>query len=112
MASVLFDKGKEGLQEHLVLESAEFEGIEQSEIFNQLNYLFLFDPFMKISEREDFDPANPDLTVLSKEDYEHMRALNRLLLTDYLHSIDEDGLTENTYSSTIQHIINLDGHEQ
>ena len=56
---------------------------------------------MKFSEREDYDHENPDNTVLTLEDYEHMRAINRLLLTDYLHTVDEEGLTEKTYSSTI-----------
>jgi len=41
-----------------------------------------------------------------------MVALNRLLLTDYLHTVDGEGMTENTYAMTIEHIINLDGHAQ
>jgi hypothetical protein len=56
---------------------------------------------MKFSEREDYDFEDPNNTVLALEDYEHMRAINRLLLTDYLHTVDEEGLTEKTYNSTI-----------
>jgi hypothetical protein len=56
---------------------------------------------MKFSEREDYDFEDPNNTVLALEDYEHMRAINRLLLTDYLHTVDEEGLAEKTYNSTI-----------
>ena len=55
---------------------------------------------MKFSEREDCDWENPEDMQLSSKDYEDMRALNRLLLTDYLQEIEENGLQEKTYTNT------------
>jgi hypothetical protein len=49
--------------------------------FRQLDYLWLFDPYMDFRKREDF---KLDDSMLSINDYERMRKLNRALLTAFL----------------------------
>ena len=49
--------------------------------FRQIDYLWLFDPILKFSERAEMELEE---SSLSTEDYEKMRRINRQALTDFL----------------------------
>lgn len=57
--------------------------------FRQLDYLWLFDPFLQFNKRSDF---RHDDSFLSISDYEQMRSLNRTLLTLFLIELPEMSL--------------------
>ena len=61
---------------------------DQCETFRTVDYLFLFDPFMKLQGRIG-DP--PDERMLSSDDYQEMKLINRMLLTNLI--IDTEDCT-------------------
>jgi hypothetical protein len=89
-----------------------FQGIaEDMELFTQVNFLWLFDPFMKFSEREMFIVEDSSLSVTDIDD---MRTVNRILLTSYLHIMEEEGsiLNDSTYERSVGLLVNLPRQEK
>lgn len=52
--------------------------------FRQLDYLWLFDPYLNFKQRANF---KLDDAMLTLDDYEKMRCLNRTLLTVFLQDL-------------------------
>lgn len=57
--------------------------------FRQLDYLWLFDPYLNFKQRTNF---RLDDALLTLEDYEQMHGLNRTLLTYFLTILQETSL--------------------
>ena len=51
------------------------------EAFRQVDYLWLFDPYMQFHERPDFVVDEGSLSI---DDYTEMKLLNRMLMTTFL----------------------------
>ena len=62
-------------------------GIVHSQLeFRQLDYLWLFDPFIRFRDRSDLKLEDHQLSL---EDYEQMRKVNRAMLTIFLSQLQE-----------------------
>lgn len=73
-------------------------------MFVQINFLWLFDPFMKFRER-DQSSIEESLTL---DDINDMRQLNRILLSDYFNILQQNGsMSGSTYEQSVQQMILL-----
>lgn len=59
--------------------------------FRQLDFLWLFNPYINFSERQGF---RLEESVLSLQDYQQMRNLNRALLTGFLKETQDTSVAE------------------
>jgi len=61
------------------------------EIFRQVDYLWIFDPYINFKDRKNFVLDDSSLTLA---DYSQMRLINRTLLTFFMQDINECGIEE------------------
>jgi len=59
--------------------------------FRQLDFLWLFNPYLNFSQRENFKLTESELTL---QDYQGMRRLNRALLTGFLKECQDTSVAE------------------
>jgi hypothetical protein len=59
--------------------------------FRQIDYLWLFDPLLKFSERKELKLEESSITA---DDYERMRKLNRFVLVDFLKKLTRMDIEE------------------
>lgn len=71
------------------------------EIFRQVDYLWIFDPYINFKDRQNFELDDSSLTLA---DYSQMRLINRTLLTFFMQDINECGIEEavKKFSETTQ----------
>lgn len=71
------------------------------EIFRQVDYLWIFDPYINFKDRQNFELDDSSLTLA---DYSQMRLINRTLLTFFIQDINECGIEEavKKFSETTQ----------
>lgn len=69
----------------------EQESSTQSLEFRQLDFLWLFNPYLNFSQRQNFKLSESELTL---QDYQEMRRLNRALLTGFLKECQDTSVAE------------------